>query len=102
LCLECGFVALRRRASFWSARLPKPKVAGSRPVVRFTDLQGDCALRMLIFEQNDRRMAEASTTLFNLIREGRVVHDGDPQLRAHVLARTGYIGMAARPSGLRQ
>jgi hypothetical protein len=36
LCLECGFVADRRLASFSSARLPKPKVAGSRPVVRFS------------------------------------------------------------------
>jgi hypothetical protein len=35
LCLECGFVVLRRQASSSSARLPKPKVAGSRPVVRF-------------------------------------------------------------------
>ena len=34
-------------------------------------------------------MAEASTTLFNLIREGPVVHDGDPLLRAHVLTARG-------------
>ena len=51
----------------------------------------------IVFEQNDSRMADASTTLFNLIREGRVVHDGDPELRAHVLAARGV----ETPSGFR-
>lgn len=54
-------------------------------------------LQAVVFEQNDTRMAEASTTLFNLIRDGRVVHDGDPQLRAHVLAARGV----ETPSGFR-
>jgi hypothetical protein len=35
-CLQAGCVFIRRRASSASARLPKPKVAGSRPVVRFS------------------------------------------------------------------
>ena len=38
------------------------------------------------FDQNDSRMAPASETLFELIREGRLVHDGDLELRSHVLA----------------
>jgi phage terminase large subunit-like protein len=46
-------------------------------------------LLAVVFEQHDRPMAEASTTLFNLIREGRVVHSGDPLLRSHVLAARG-------------
>jgi len=54
-------------------------------------------LEAVVFEQNDTRMAEASTTLFNLIRDGRVVHDGDPELRAHVLAARGV----ETPSGFR-
>src|SRR5215218_7016718 len=36
-CRSGGFVVLRRVASFWSARLPKAKVAGSSPVVRFAE-----------------------------------------------------------------
>jgi len=32
------------------------------------------------------RMVGASNTLYDLIREGKIVHDGDPGLRRHVLA----------------
>lgn len=45
--------------------------------------------RGLIMEempQTDARMGPASETLYELIRSGRVVHDGDPLLRAHILA----------------
>ena len=38
------------------------------------------------FPQNDSRMAPASETLFELIRERRLVHDGDPELRRQMLA----------------
>ncbi len=39
--------------------------------------------------QSDARMAPASLTLYELIRERRLVHDGDPVLRSHVLAVVG-------------
>ena len=35
------------------------------------------------------QMGEASTTLYDLVREGKLVHAGDLQLRAHVLAAVG-------------
>lgn len=38
------------------------------------------------FPQTDVRMAPASETLYELIMAGRVVHDGDPVLRSHILA----------------
>lgn len=38
------------------------------------------------FPQTDARMAPASEKLYELIGAGRVVHDGDPVLRAHMLA----------------
>lgn len=43
-------------------------------------------LLMVEMPQTDTRMGPASETLYELIRSGRVVHDGDPVLRAHILA----------------
>lgn len=43
-------------------------------------------LLMVEMPQTDTRMGPASETLYELIRAGRVVHDGDPVLRAHILA----------------
>lgn len=41
---------------------------------------------MVEFEQSNARMAPASEKLYELIREGRIVHDGDNRLRKHLLA----------------
>lgn len=38
------------------------------------------------FPPNNARMVPASEKLYELIRERRLVHDGDPMLRSHVLA----------------
>ncbi len=46
----------------------------------------DRGLRAVVFPQTNARMVQASSTLYDLIKEGRVVHDGDLVLRAHVLA----------------
>lgn len=35
------------------------------------------------------QMGEASTNLYGLVRENKLVHNGDPGLRAHVLAAVG-------------
>jgi phage terminase large subunit-like protein len=43
-------------------------------------------LTMVEFPQTDARMAPASETLYELIREGRLIHDGDPELRRQMLA----------------
>jgi phage terminase large subunit-like protein len=44
------------------------------------------ALLMVEFPQTDARMAPASEALYELIMDGRLVHDGDPELRAQILA----------------
>lgn len=38
------------------------------------------------FPQSPERMSEASANLYRLIESGELVHDGDPRLRAHVMA----------------
>jgi phage terminase large subunit-like protein len=43
-------------------------------------------LPMLEFPQNSSRMSPASEQLYELVKEGRVVHDGSARMRAHVLA----------------
>jgi len=49
-------------------------------------LEEEHGLRMIDFDQGPQRMVPASATLLELIRDGRLVHDGDPLLRRHVLA----------------
>ncbi len=39
---------------------------------------------MTAFAQDDARMVPASQALFAAILEGRIIHDGDPVLRAHI------------------
>ena len=41
---------------------------------------------MVQFDQNHSRMVPASEQAYELIKEGRVVHDGDPEARRQVLA----------------
>jgi len=41
---------------------------------------------MLEFPQNNSRMAPASESIYELVRERRIVHNGDRTLRSHVLA----------------
>jgi phage terminase large subunit-like protein len=43
-------------------------------------------LPMVEFPQSPERMANASENLYRLIEGGLLVHDGDPTLRAHVVA----------------
>jgi phage terminase large subunit-like protein len=43
-------------------------------------------LPMVEFPQSPERMANASENLYRLIEAGQLVHDGDPVLRAHVVA----------------
>lgn len=50
------------------------------------ELLEEQGLVLVEFPQTDARMAPASESLYELIRAGRVVHDGDPVLRSHVLA----------------
>jgi phage terminase large subunit-like protein len=46
----------------------------------------EMGLPMVEFDQGNARMAPASERIYELIKEHRIVHDGDPTLRAHVLA----------------
>jgi phage terminase large subunit-like protein len=48
-------------------------------------LQAD-GLPMIEFPQSPERMANASENLYRLIDSGQLAHDGDPVLRAHVVA----------------
>ena len=50
------------------------------------EILSDRGLTLVEFPQNDSRMAPASEALYELIRAGRVVHDGDPELRSQMLA----------------
>ena len=43
-------------------------------------------IRMIEFPQSPERMATASAHLYHTIQAGHLIHDGDPRLRAHVLA----------------
>jgi hypothetical protein len=43
-------------------------------------------LPMFDFPQSHERMANASANLYRMIEAGELVHDGDPALRAHVMA----------------
>lgn len=46
----------------------------------------DEGLLLVEFPQTNERMAPASQGLFDAITEGRIVHDGDPVLKAHIEA----------------
>jgi phage terminase large subunit-like protein len=50
------------------------------------EMLADRGVPMVEFPQTDGRMAPASEALYELIRAGRLVHDGDPELRRQVLA----------------
>lgn len=53
---------------------------------RSAEILSDEGLPMVEFPQSPERMANASENLFRLIESGELVHDGDPVLRAHVVA----------------
>lgn len=53
---------------------------------RSAEILGERGLAVVEFPQSNTRMVEASNTLYDLIREGRIVHDGDAEVRSHVLA----------------
>lgn len=46
-------------------------------------LEGD-GLAMVEFPQSDARMIPAAQTLYQLVTEGKLAHDGDPVLKRHV------------------
>lgn len=50
------------------------------------ELLQERGLPLVEFPQNASRMAPASETLYELIVERRIVHDGDPVMKEHVLA----------------
>lgn len=50
------------------------------------EMLADEGLPMVEFDQSNARMAPASERLYELIRERRIVHDGDETLRAQILA----------------
>jgi phage terminase large subunit-like protein len=53
---------------------------------RSAEVLEERGLRMVEFPQTHSRMVPASNTLYDLVREGRIVHDGDHGLRKHVMA----------------
>ena len=50
------------------------------------EMLADQGLPMVEYQQTNANMAPASERIFELVKEGRVVHDGDETLRAHILA----------------
>lgn len=67
-------------------------------------LEGE-KLNMLDYPQTDTRMVPASTTLFQLAMDGRLVHDGDAALSRHVKAVVPHERVAgwriSKPKGSR-
>lgn len=55
---------------------------------RSAELLEDEGLPMLEFPMSNERMTLASANLYKLIQERKLKHDGDPELRSHVLAGT--------------
>jgi phage terminase large subunit-like protein len=53
---------------------------------RSAELLLEEGLPMLEFPQSNERMVQASATLHKLMEEGRLHHDGDPELRAQAMA----------------
>ncbi len=53
------------------------------PVMQRLDAEG---LPVELFPQSHTRMVPASMLLYDVIREGRIVHDGDPEVTEQVLA----------------
>ena len=53
---------------------------------RSAEVLEERGLAMVDFPQTHARMVPASNGLYDLIREGKIVHDGDRGLRKHVLA----------------
>lgn len=53
------------------------------PVAQRLDAEG---LPVELFPQSHTRMVPASMLLYDLVREGRLVHDGDPEVTEQVLA----------------
>lgn len=53
---------------------------------RSAEVLEERGLKMVEFPQTHGRMVPASNTLYDLVREGKIVHDGDPGLKKHVMA----------------
>lgn len=54
-------------------------------------------LNMIEYPQTDQRMMPASLTLFQLVKSGRLTHDGDPVLSRHIHSVTPH----EKPRGFR-
>lgn len=53
---------------------------------RSAEVLEERGLLMVEMPQTNTQMVPASNTLYDLVRERRLVHDGDPDLRRHVMA----------------
>jgi phage terminase large subunit-like protein len=78
-----------RVREFWETFDVKGVVYTSKGFQRSADLLEAEGLQMIELPQSDQRMTEASATFWKLLEEGKLHHDGDKDLRAHVMsART--------------
>ena len=50
------------------------------------EILAEMGVPMVEFPQSASRMGPASETIYELVIEGRIVHDGDPVMRQHVLS----------------
>jgi phage terminase large subunit-like protein len=53
---------------------------------RSAEILAERGVNVVDFPPSDSRMVPASNTLYDLVREGKIVHSGDPRLRRHVMA----------------
>lgn len=83
-----GVADVREQVGIWAGELGSLREAAFDPWA-FRESAEELAERglpMVQFDQNAGRMAPASEKLYELITEQRLVHDGDPLLRQHVLS----------------
>jgi len=75
--------AVRQLASEWPLR---SAVYSAKLFARSAEMLEAEGLPMLEYPQSPERMVQASGTLYEIVQDARLQHDGDPELRAQVLA----------------
>lgn len=82
-----GVADVRGAVAKWAQTMSKLKEVNFDPwqFLESSEILAERGLPMVEFPQNSARMGPASEALYELILERRIVHDGDKQLREHVL-----------------
>lgn len=84
---DFGVADARERAMLVAAQLQDLKEINFDPFhfLESSEIMAERGVPMVEFPQNALRMEPASDNLFQLIKDRRIVHDGNREFRAHVL-----------------